>query len=161
MTTSHTYGAYSEQTGEANAIAAATGIASIDEPRPAAARAASEQRFRTALACLGAAYALSWAELALALAMGFPGDAASHPIAASIVSRVLVGLLYLCVASRLQWARWLTVVLGFATVLLVAPTLALQWHVFPAAAAVSGLALACRLAASLYLLSPMPRRQAR
>jgi len=104
--------------------------------------------------------ALSWAELALTLAMGFPGEAASHPIAASIVSRVLVGLLYVCVASRLQWARWMTVALGFVSVALVAPTLALQWHVFPAAAVVSGLTVACRLAASLYLLTPMPSRTA-
>jgi hypothetical protein len=75
-----------------------------------------------------------------------------------VVSRVLVGLLYLCVASRLQWARWLTVAFGFASVALVAPTLALQWQVFPAAAVVSGVALVCRLSASIFLLSPLPER---
>ncbi|MDR5857631.1 hypothetical protein P9239_02250 [Caballeronia sp. LZ062] len=132
----------------------------VDARAAAPVRTAAQQRFKSALACLGAAYALSWAELGLALAVGFPGDAASHPVAASIVSRVLVGLLYVCVASRLQWARWLTVALGFVAVALVAPTLALQWHVFPAAAVVSGLTLACRLAASLFLLSPMPARKA-
>jgi hypothetical protein len=119
-----------------------------------------EQRFTSAIACLGAAYALSWAEFALTLAIGLPGDASSHPLAASIASRVLVGLLYVCVASRLQWARWLAVALGFASVALVAPTLALQWHVFPAAAFVSGAGLVCKFAASLYLLSPMPARLA-
>ncbi|WP_244849419.1 hypothetical protein [Caballeronia sp. SL2Y3] len=154
MTTSQTYDGLNatDETGDGEALR---------EARPAAPeRSAAQQRFKSALACLGAAYALSWAELGLALAMGFPGDAASHPVAASIVSRVLVGLLYLCVASRLQWARWLTVALGFVTVALVAPTLALQWHVFPAAAVVSGLTLACRFAASLFLLSPMPARRA-
>ncbi|GJH19237.1 hypothetical protein CBA19CS22_21865 [Caballeronia novacaledonica] len=119
-----------------------------------------EQRFTSAIACLGAAYALSWAEFALTLAIGLPGDASSHPLAASIASRVLVGLLYVCVASRLQWARWLAAALGFASVALVAPTLALQWHVFPAAAFVSGAGLVCKFAASLYLLSPMPARLA-
>ncbi|KIG08658.1 hypothetical protein [Caballeronia concitans] len=126
----------------------------------ASARSSAEQRFKTALACLGAAYALSWAELGLSIAMGFPGDAASHPVAASVVSRVLLGLLYLCVASRFQWARWLTVALGLVSVALVAPTLAMQWHVFPSAAVLSGAMLACRLAASLLLLSPMPSRKA-
>lgn len=120
--------------------------------------APGRRRFTSALACLGAAYALSWAEFALALAIGLPGDASSHPVAASIVSRVLVGLLYVCVASRLQWARWLTVALGFLSVALVAPTLAMQWHAFPAGAIVCGAELVCKFAASLYLLWPMPRR---
>jgi hypothetical protein len=119
-----------------------------------------EQRFTSAIACLGAAYALSWTEFALTLAIGLPGDASSHPVAASIVSRVLVGLLYICVASRLQWARWLAVALGFLSVGLVAPTLAVQWHVFPAGAFVSGVGLVCKFAASLYLVSPMPARTA-
>ena len=121
---------------------------------------APERRFTSALACLGAAYALSWVEFALMLAIGLPGDASSHPVAASIVSRVLVGVLYVCVASRLQWARWLTVALGLLSVALVAPTIAMQWHVFPAGALVCGAALVCKLAASLYLLSPMPPRPA-
>ncbi|MDR5754747.1 MULTISPECIES: hypothetical protein [unclassified Caballeronia] len=107
-----------------------------------------------ALASLALAYALSWAELGLAATIGLPGDAGSHPFAASVVARVLVGLLYLCVAARLQWARWVTIALGFASVALVAPTLALQWETFPAAAVVSGVALVCRLSASLFLLAP-------
>ncbi len=110
------------------------------------------------LVCLGGAYALSWAELALV--MGFPGDAAGHSVAASIASRVLIGLLYLCVASRLQWARWVTVGVGFCSVLVIAPTLALQWHTFPAGAVMCGADLVCQLAATLYLLSPMPQRAA-
>lgn len=119
------------------------------------ARLVGGDRHTAALTSLGVAYALSWVELGLALMIGLPGDAASHPLAASIVARVLIGLLYLCVASRLQWARWVTVALGFASVAFVAPTLALQWQVFPAAAIASGLALVCRLCASLFLLSPL------
>ncbi|SAL56906.1 hypothetical protein AWB68_02771 [Caballeronia choica] len=119
------------------------------------ARLVGGDRHTAALTSLGVAYALSWVELGLALIIGLPGDSASHPLAASIVARVLIGLLYLCVASRLQWARWVTVALGFASVAFVAPTLALQWQVFPAAAIASGLALVCRLCASLFLLSPL------
>jgi hypothetical protein len=118
-----------------------------------------EQRFTSALACLGAAYALSWAELALTLTIGAPGDSSSHPLAAMIAARVLIGLLYLCVASRLHWARWLSIALGVASAAFVAPTLALQWHVFAAGAIVSGAAVVCKLAASFYLLSPMPARR--
>jgi hypothetical protein len=147
--TTHAYDGYTPETNEA-------------APRQAATRhlVTPEQRFTSAIACLGAAWALSWAEFALTLAIGLPGDASSHPLAAMVASRVLVGLLYVCVASRLQWARWFTVALGFASVALVAPTLALQWHVFPAAAFVCGAALVCKFAASLYLLSPMPARLA-
>jgi hypothetical protein len=122
------------------------------------ARLVGGDRHTAALTSLGVAYALSWVELGLALMIGLPGDAASHPLAASIVARVLIGLLYLCVASRLQWARWVTVALGFASVAFVAPTLALQWQVVPAAAIASGLALVCRLCASLFLLSPLQER---
>jgi hypothetical protein len=132
-----------------------TSTASIAAAPP---RTLQQSRFITALACLGTAWALSWAELALTLIAGFPADAPGHPLGASIASRVLVGLLYLSVASRLQWARWLTVALGFGSVLFVAPMLAVQWHVFPAAAVVSGAAVVCKCAASLYLLSPMPKR---
>ncbi|KMZ13413.1 hypothetical protein BHUM_01766c [Candidatus Burkholderia humilis] len=127
----------------------------LDASRPIA----QEQRFTSAIACLGAAYALSWVEFALALAIGLPGDASSHPFAVVIASRVLIGLLYVCVASRLQWARWLTVALGFLSVVFVAPTLALQWHVFAAGAVISGAAIVCKFAASLYLLSSMPPRR--
>ncbi|KXV02784.1 hypothetical protein CR51_19765 [Caballeronia megalochromosomata] len=150
MTTIHAYDSYPPESGDAPQL-------ETTAPRHVV---TPEQRFTSAIACLGAAYALSWAELALTLAIGLPGDASSHPLAASIASRALVGLLYVCVASRLQWARWLTVVLGFVSVALVAPTLALQWHVFPAGAFVCGAGLVCKFAASLYLLSPMPARLA-
>jgi hypothetical protein len=149
MTTIHAYDEYEHEPDDTTQI------------EPAARHLVTpEQRFTSAIACLGAAYALSWTEFALTLAIGLPGDASSHPVAASIASRVLVGLLYICVASRLQWARWLTVALGFLSVALVAPTLSMQWHVFPAGAFVSGAALVCKFAASLYLLSPMPPRRA-
>jgi hypothetical protein len=114
--------------------------------------------FAAAMASLAAAYVLSWLELVSVMIAGMPGDAGDHPLAASIVSRVLVGMLYLSVAWRLQWARWLTVLLGFASVALVGPTLALQWQVFPAGAMVSGMALACRLSASVCLMAPATRR---
>ncbi|KND61940.1 hypothetical protein BVER_01541c [Candidatus Burkholderia verschuerenii] len=129
--------------------------ASRDDARP---DASAEDRFTTALLCLGAAYALSWAEFGLALVVGFPGNLESHPLAASVASRVLLALLYLCVASRLQWARWVTIALGLCSVLFVAPTIALQWHVFPAAAMICGVSIVFKLAASIYLLSPMPER---
>lgn len=124
---------------------------------PAARPAFAPEQRSSALACLGAAYALSWIEFALMLAIGLPGDTSSHPVAASIVSRMLVGVLYGYVAWRLQWTRWLTVALGLLSVVLVAPTIAMQWQVFPAGAFVCGAALVCKLAASLYLLSPIPR----
>jgi hypothetical protein len=107
------------------------------------------QALSTALVCLGLAYALSWAEMGLALMTG-PGE----PIAALIASRALIGGLYLCVAFRLQWARWITVVLGFASVVLVGPMLAAEWHVIPVAALVTGIVLVFKLAASIFLLSP-------
>lgn len=147
MTTLHSYDAYPHEPDEAPELQTTERHA-----------VTPEQRFTSAIACLGAAWALSWAEFALMLAIGLPGDTSSHPIAASIASRALVGLLYICVASRLQWARWLTIVLGLVSVALVAPTLALQWHVFPAGAFVCGVGLVCKFAAALYLLSPMPPR---
>ncbi|SAL18626.1 hypothetical protein AWB69_01101 [Caballeronia udeis] len=103
----------------------------------------------TALVCLGLAYALSWVEMGLALMTG-PGE----PVAALIASRALVGGLYACVAFRLQWARWITVVLGFASVVLVGPMLGAEWRAFPAAALVTGAVLVFKLAASILLLSP-------
>jgi hypothetical protein len=122
--------------------------------------ASAEERFKTALLCLGAAYALSWAEFGLALTVGLPGNMLDHPLAASVASRVLLALLYICVASRLQWARWVTIAIGLCSVMFVAPTIALQWHVFPAAALICGISIVCKLAASFYLLTPMPRRAA-
>lgn len=135
-------------------------VSAIETNRAAAwiARLMRGERHAAALTSLALAYALSWAELCLSLLIGLPADAAGgHPFAASVVARVLVGVLYLCVAARLQWARWVTAALGFASVALVAPTLALQWQVFPAAAVVSGLAVVCKLSASLFLLAPADR----
>ncbi|SAK79031.1 hypothetical protein AWB79_04994 [Caballeronia hypogeia] len=149
MTTMHASDGYTRETSDSD---------EVPELRAATPLTTPEQRFTSAMACLGAAYALSWTEFALMLAIGLPGDASSHPLAASVASRVLVGLLYVCAASRLQWARWVTVVLGFVSVALVAPTIGLQWHVFPAGAFVVGAGLVCKFAASLYLLSPMPPR---
>ncbi|MDN7184205.1 hypothetical protein M0D69_40570 [Caballeronia sp. SEWSISQ10-4 2] len=108
-----------------------------------------EKALFAALICLGVAYALSWAEMGLALIAG-PGE----PVAALVASRALMGGLYVCVAFRLQWARWITVVLGFASVVLVAPMLGGEWRAFPAAALVTGAVLVCKLAASIFLLSP-------
>ncbi len=108
-----------------------------------------EQALSTAFVCLGPAYALSWVEMGLTLMTG-PGE----PIAALIASRALVGGLYVCVAFRLQWARWITVVLGFASVVLVDPMLGAEWRAFPAAALVTGAVLVFKLAASIFLLSP-------
>ena len=108
-----------------------------------------KQALSTALVCLGLAYALSWAEMGLALMNG-PGE----PIAALIASRALIGGLYACVAFRLQWARWITVVLGFTSVVLVGPMLGAEWHAFPVAALVTGVVLVFKLAASMFLLSP-------
>jgi hypothetical protein len=148
MTTLH---AYESPTADEPALIEA---ARADAPP----NTAAEERFTTALLCLGAAYALSWAEFGLALAVGFPGNLDNHPLAASVASRVLLALLYLCVASRLQWARWVTIALGLCSVAFVAPTIALQWHVFPAAAVICGASIVFKLAASMYLLSPMPER---
>lgn len=121
-------------------------------------RIAVSGRFTAALASLGLAYVLSWMELGLSLSIGLPGDGAAHPLAASVVSRALIGMLYLCVACHFQWARWLSVVLGIASVAVVAPMLATQWQVFPISAVVSGMALVCKLAASLFLMTPIPPR---
>jgi hypothetical protein len=115
-----------------------------------------EQALSAALACLGVAYALSWAEMGLALMTD-----TSEPAAAMIASHVLIGGLYVCVALRLQWARWITVVLGFASVVLVGPMLGAEWRIFPTAALVTGAVLVCKLAASIFLLSPDASHAAR
>lgn len=112
--------------------------------------------FSAALICLGVAYALSWVEMALAMMTSPAGNTA-----ALITSHVLMGGLYLCVALRLQWARWLTVALGVGAVLLVGPMVGPEWRAFPLAAVVTGAMLVCKLAASLFLLSPVSSRAAR
>jgi len=108
-----------------------------------------EHALSAALLCLGLAYALSWAELGLTLMTG-PGE----PIAALIASRALIGALYICVAFRLQWARWITFVLGVAAAILVGPMLGAEWRALPVAALVTGAVLVFKLAASIFLLSP-------
>lgn len=108
-----------------------------------------EHALSAALVCLGLGYALSWAEMGLTLMTG-PGE----PIAALIASRALIAGLYICVAFRLQWARWITVVLGFASVVLVGPMLGAEWRALPVAALVTGAVLVFKLAASIFLLSP-------
>jgi hypothetical protein len=115
-----------------------------------------EQALSTALLCLALAYTLSWAEMGLALMTG-PGE----PIAALVASRALIAGLYVCVAFRLQWARWITVVLGFSSVVLVGPMLGAEWHAFPVAALVTGVVLVFKLAASIFLLSPGASRGSR
>ncbi|SAL21377.1 hypothetical protein AWB64_01573 [Caballeronia sordidicola] len=107
------------------------------------------QALSTAIACLGVAYVLSWAEMGLALMVG-----PNEPLAPLIASRVLIGGLYVCVALRLQWARWLTVALGVASVVLVGPMLGVEWRMFPTAAIVTGIVLVSKLAAAIFLLSP-------
>jgi hypothetical protein len=104
-----------------------------------------------AMACLGVAYALSWLELALSVMVG--AGSTSAPVAAMAASRVLLGGLYLCVALRLQWARWLTVALGLVSVIVVGPMLGAEWSAYPVAAVVTGATLVCKLAASLFLIS--------
>jgi hypothetical protein len=105
-----------------------------------------------ALACLGVAYALSWLEFALAVIIG-TGSTGATPIAAMVASRVLMGGLYLCVAFRLVWARWLTVAIGLASVIFVGPMLGAEWNAFPGGAVITGAELVCKLAASVFLIS--------
>ena len=104
--------------------------------------------FTTALVCLGVAYVLSWVEMGLALLGNTP-----EPAAPMIVSHLLLGALYVCVGLRLQWARWITVVLGIGSVIMVAPMIGAEWHAIPLAAMVTGAALLCKLAASAALIS--------
>jgi len=109
----------------------------------------TQKAFSTAIACLGVAYVLSWAELGLTLMVG-----PNEPLAPLIASRILVGGLYACVAMRFQWARWTAVMIGMASVGLVGPMLATEWRMFPTAAVVTGALLVAKLAASVFLLSP-------
>ena len=109
----------------------------------------TQQAFSTAVAFLGVAYVLSWAEMGLALMVG-----PDEPLAPLIASRILVGGLYACVAMRFQWARWTAVALGIASVVLVGPMLAAEWRMFPTAAVLTGAVLVAKLAGSIFLLSP-------
>ncbi|AME25932.1 MULTISPECIES: hypothetical protein [Burkholderiaceae] len=114
----------------------------------------TQQALSTAIACLGIAYVFSWAEMGLALMVG-----PDERLAPLVASRILVGGLYVCVAMRLQWARWTTVALGLASVAFVGPMLAAEWRMFPTAAVVTGAVLVAKLAASIFLLSPDASRE--
>jgi hypothetical protein len=109
----------------------------------------TQQALSTAIACLGVAYVLSWAEMGLALMVG-----PDEPLAPLVASRILVGGLYACVAMRFQWARWTAIALGVASIVIVGPMLAAEWRVLPTAAVVTGAVLVAKLAASIFLLSP-------
>ncbi len=119
---------------------------------------ASARRFSIALACLGVSYALAWMELPLGQLAALPtANAApgSWALAAALVARSMIGLLYAFVALRHAWARWLTVVLCFASVAFAGPMLPLEWHVFPLGAWVTGLGLAGKLIAAVLLSLPL------
>jgi hypothetical protein len=119
------------------------------------------RRFRLALACIFVGYALAWVEIPLELAVS-PSEATAadaSPLAAAIVARVLLGVLYLFVAFRHAWARWTVVALGFVSALFVAPMLPGEWQVFPVAALVTGLGVVCKLAAAILLMLPLRTRR--
>ncbi|KAA0085036.1 hypothetical protein C0Z19_07900 [Trinickia soli] len=106
-------------------------------------------------------YALAWLELSLGQNAPIAPDGAasvSTAMAAALTARALVGLLYVFVALRHAWARWVTVVLCFASVVLVAPLLPAEWRVFPVGALVTGLGLAAKLAAAILLTLPLRTR---
>jgi hypothetical protein len=138
MSTMHTFAHHTETTTQ--------------EVRDRASTPVRSSVFNAALVCLGIAYALSWLELALAM-MVVPSETGSPPLAAMVVSRLLIGGLYLCVTLRLQWARWFTVVIGFASVAVVAPMLGAEWQALHVAALVTGSALVCKLASAIFLVS--------
>ena len=119
------------------------------------------RRFCTALACLFAGYALAWTEIPLKLAIS-PSEATTagaSPLAAAVIARVLLGVLYMFVALHHAWARWTVVALGFLSALFVAPMLPGEWQVFPLAALVTGLGVVCKLAAAILLMWPLRARR--
>lgn len=120
--------------------------------------ARSARRFSIALASLGVSYALAWLELPLGhtaspLVNGV--SAITEPLAAALTARVLIGILYAFVALRHAWARWTTVVLGFASAALVGPLLPAEWGVFSLGALITGVGLAAKLLAALLLALPL------
>ena len=122
---------------------------------------ASARRFSLALACLGVSYALAWIELPLGQLAPAPtggASAASSALAAALIARLLVGVLYAFVALRHAWARWLTVALGFASVVFTGPLLPAEWHVFALGACVTGLGLAGKAIAAILLALPLRTR---
>jgi hypothetical protein len=122
------------------------------EPRAA-------RRFGTALVCLGASYALAWLEIPLAFLSSPGGERATSSLTAAITARLLLGLLYVFVALGQAWARWATVVLCLLSVVLVSPLLPAEWRVLPLGALVTLLGLACKLAAAVLLMLPLPIRR--
>jgi hypothetical protein len=129
---------------------------------PDALQPGDARRFRWALACVFAGYALAWVEIPLELAVS-PSEATAagaSPLAAAIIARVLLGVLYMFVALRHAWARWAVVALGFLSALFVAPMLPGEWQAFPLGALVTGLGVVCKLAAAILLMLPLLRRLA-
>jgi hypothetical protein len=117
------------------------------------------KRFREALACVFAGYALAWVEIPLQLAVPPSEATTASPLAAAIIARVLLGVLYMFVALRFAWARWTVVALGFLSALFVVPMLPGEWQVFPLAAFVTGLGVVCKLTAAILLMLPLRARQ--
>lgn len=127
-------------------------------PRRAPLEPRAARRFAVALACLGISYALAWIELPLGHIAPAPAEsvgAVSTALAAALTARVLVGLLYALVALRYAWARWVAVLLGFGSVVLVGPLLPGEWSTYPLAALVTGLGLAGKLVAAVLLTLPL------
>ncbi|WP_206957449.1 hypothetical protein [Trinickia acidisoli] len=130
-------------------------------PRRAPLEPGAARRFSIALACLGVSYALAWIELPLGQIAPTSTDGAislSSTLAAALTARVIVGLLYAFVALRRPWARWITVVLCFASVAFVGPLLPVEWRIFPLGALVTGLGLAGKLIAAVLLTLPLRTR---
>jgi|GEM_PF-4009653 len=122
----------------------------------------SARRFSIALACLGLSYALAWLELPLGQIAPAPADSAAPAaatLAAALVARVLLGLLYAFVALRHAWARWTTVALCLVSAAFVAPMLPLEWRAFPLGALVTGAGLAAKLLAGSLLMLPLRRQR--
>ena len=126
--------------------------------RRAPLEARSARRFSIALACLGVSYVLAWLELPLGQIAPPSADGVSaiaEPLAAALTARAIVGVLYALVALRYAWARWITVVLSFASAALVGPLLPAEWSVFSLGALVTGIGLAAKLLAALLLALPL------
>jgi hypothetical protein len=118
------------------------------------------RRLRRALVCMFAGYAVAWVEIPMQLALS-PSDANvdASSLAAAVVARVLLGVLYLLVAFHCAWARWTVVALGFLSAFFVTPMLPSEWEVFPLAALVTALGVVCKLVAAILLMLPLrPRR---
>jgi hypothetical protein len=126
--------------------------------RRAPLEAGSARRFSIALACLGVSYALAWLELPFGQMATAPADGVSpitETLAAALTARAIIGLLYAFVALRYAWARWITVLLGFASAALVGPMLPGEWRVFALGALVTGLGLAAKVGAAVLLAWPL------